>query len=41
MLRKIISLPVEKEHNHFTSAEFFLQNTDFVVWKLFLDVQYF
>ncbi len=34
MLSKIISLPVEKEHNHFTSAEFFYEN-------LFLDVQYF
>ncbi len=39
MLSKIISLPVEKEHNHFTSAELF-NNTDFVVWH-FLDVQYF
>ncbi len=41
MLSKIISLPVEKEHNHFTSAE--LLNKYLFLWyaNKFVDVQYF
>ncbi len=41
MRSKIISLPVEKEHNHFTSAESF--NKILILWyeNKFLDVQYF
>ncbi len=41
MVCKIISLPVEKEHNNFTSAEYFIKIL--ILWyeHLFLDVQYF
>ncbi len=41
MLSKIISLHVEEEHNHFTSAEFF--NIILILWyeNKCLDVQYF
>ncbi len=41
MLSKMISLPVEKEHNHFTSAEFFYKIL--ILWYdfFFWDLQYF